>query len=151
MKLLISIGCFSIAIILASMMDGCSSSGSRTEPAAFHGSVYSATSFNSVDTADASLSYIPTFNMYFTKFRLGTLPVSGRGAAVRISCGRPIISDIFDGSQHESWSWYKDDGLVFFFDEFNLPSTVTCGNAIITIYSWEYDNVGTKIHLSLVR
>jgi hypothetical protein len=148
-------------------MDGCGASGDEFH-GEFVGTICVSTHFKDPSTADADLSYIKPINRYCNKFRDGIHPDSGRGPVIYLSPLRPIVSQLFDGSNWKTdWPWYKQspDDYVFYFDEnmpegltsleatvwFNeqLPMTVNLGKLYLTLYSYDRLSDRTELNISM--
>jgi hypothetical protein len=156
-------------------MDGCGASGDEFH-GEFVGTICVSTHFKDPLTADADLCAVPPIYRYCNKFRDGIHPDSGRGPVILLSPYRPIVEQLFDGSDYRTdWGrWYvrSYDDYIFYFDENmpefpedmtlaeknaactawfneNLPMTVNLGKLYLTLYSYERLSDRTELNISM--
>jgi len=158
MKLLISLTCFSIAILLTLCMDGCKSSSiSEYTVAGWTGKIYDSSSFKSPEVYDSNLSYIEPFDIYCIKIRIGIHPTTGKRSGIGFNDHPVSKYDLFSGTDWRTWGSYKLDrpDLIWFFGETtppylkNLPYLADTGKYALDIQGYGNDEIGEYVVIDI--
>ena len=150
MKLIIAIISFSIAIFLASFIDGCSRSKEYTTYVTETHKIYDVRTLK-ID-GDITLAYLPPMRLWLCKYRPPVTALTAdiyKHSVLGFTTTRPIIADVYNEPDWLKWKWYKvTPDNTYYFDE-PLPAVCTSGIYNVTITDIGTDSTGTYIILKI--